>query len=366
MKITDGDSVPDYLDLDSDNDGIPDIVEAGLGSISAGKGTIPSASFVDSNNNGMHDAFESNVPLDSDGDGVPNFRDLDSDNDAVFDVDEARTKRYVFGNLVFDNGDGDINGDGVGDGQESEAFREKDDDGDGTVEYFGDGILDKYDYGTGANEFGNLSQGSAPYYVNNADDADTPDYIDLDSNNDGIFDIAETHYANLDSDNDGKIDDTVDSDGDGLMSSFDTNDTAFGSPRDLQGKFDLFFDGRNDYVEDTNVMSGWSEATIMAWIKIDPSASGDQFIIGQDNFYIELNEEKVIIAKGNGKNVESGSALPTNQWIHVAASYSNTNSEIILYINGQEVDSYNTSGALPSDSSSFTLGKKPGKDAELF
>ncbi len=123
------------------------------------------------------------------------IKDLDSDNDAIFDVDEARTQRYFMSTLVFDNGDGDINGDGVGDGQESEAFREKDDDGDGTVEYFGDGILDIYDYGTGANEYGNLDQGSAPYFVNDEDGDGTPDYIDLDSNNDGTFDIAETHYA---------------------------------------------------------------------------------------------------------------------------------------------------------------------------
>ncbi len=118
-----------------------------------------------------------------------------------------------------------------------------------TVEYFGDGILDKYDYGTGANEYGNLSQGSAPFYVNNEDNGSNPDYLDLDSNDDGIFDIEETHYAHLDGNNDGKIDDTNDADGDGLVDSFDTNDSAFGSPRDLQGKFDLYFDGRNDYVE---------------------------------------------------------------------------------------------------------------------
>ncbi len=326
---TDGDSIPDYLDLDSDNDGIPDIVEAGLASISSGEGKIPSGSFVDANSNGMHDAFEASSPIDSDNDGVPNYRDLDSDNDAIFDVDEARTKRYVISTLTFDNGDGDINGDGVGDGPESEVFREKDLNKDGTTESFGDGILDIYDYGNGANEFGNLDQGSAPLYVNNEDGADTPDYIDLDSNNDGIFDIAETHYAHLDGNNDGKIDDTTDTDSDGLMASFDTNDSAFGSPRDLEGKFDLFFDGRNDYVEDTNVMDGWSEATLMAWIKIDPAATGDQVIFGQNSFYLQLNSDKSVSAVGNGNTVSnSTAALNTNQWTHIAASYSNTNSKL--------------------------------------
>ena len=44
----DGDGVPNYLDLDSDGDGIPDSVEG---------------------------------QKDSDGDGIPNYLDLDSDGD---------------------------------------------------------------------------------------------------------------------------------------------------------------------------------------------------------------------------------------------------------------------------------------------
>ncbi|MBT8273328.1 MAG: DNRLRE domain-containing protein, partial [Bacteroidia bacterium] len=249
---TDGDLIPDYLDLDSDDDGIPDIIEAGIGNLSGGTATFPVGIFTDTNNNGMHDAVESLSPLDSDGDGTYNFLDLDSDNDAVFDVDEARTERYIFGNLVLENGDGDINGDGVGDGTESEAFRVKVVPG-GCTELYGDGIMDKYDYGTGVNQYGNLDQGTAPDYVNNADNTDTPDYIDLDSNNDGIYDIAETLYADLDANNDGVIDDTNDADGDGLVDLFDTNDAQWGSPRDLNRKLHLFFDGRNDYAEDSNV-----------------------------------------------------------------------------------------------------------------
>ncbi|MBT8265467.1 MAG: T9SS type A sorting domain-containing protein [Bacteroidia bacterium] len=363
---TDGDSIPDYFDLDSDNDGIPDIVEAGNGSISAGTGIIPLASFTDTNQNGMHDPFETSVPIDSDGDGTPNYLDLDSDNDAVFDVDEARIERTVFGQLVHENGDGDINGDGVGDGVESEAFRAKDSDNDGVLEYFGDGILDIYDYGTGANEYGNLNQGSGPYFVKNEDNADTPDYIDLDSNNDGIYDIAETLYADLDANNDGIIDDTNDADGDGLVDVFDTNDTQRGSPRDLNTKLHLYFDGRNDYAEDTNVINGWSEATLMGWIKIDPAASGDQVIMGQDVFYLQLNSNKSITAKANGYTVNTGSALNTNQWTHIAATYSNTNSLLKVFINGQEITSTAVSGSLPADTSSLTLGRLPDNDSKYF
>jgi hypothetical protein len=367
----DGDSVPDYLDLDTDNDGIPDIVENGNAIISAGTGTIPAASFVDTNNNGMHDAFESNTPLDSDGDGAPNFRDLDSDNDANFDVDEARTKRYVFGNLVFDNGDGDINGDGVGDGAETEAFREKDDDGDGTVEYFGDGILDKYDYGTGANEYGNLSQGSAPHYTNNEDNGSNPDYLDLDSNDDGVFDIEETHYAHLDSNNDGKIDDTNDADGDGLVDSFDTNDTAIGSPRDLQGKFELSFDGRNDYLESDFDFSGLTATTVMTWIKLDPDFSNNGAIFNQGDFLINVNGSRKISAKVHPGTVkaENVNSLELDRWYHIAVIFDSTQSNLKLYINGNLVSEKihpSLDDAMDSSTEKFTIAKKASSNADYF
>jgi len=362
---TDGDSIPDYFDLDSDNDGIPDIVEAGFGSASSGTATIPLGSFTDANGNGMHDAFENTSPLDSDNDGVPNFKDLDSDNDTVFDVDEARTERTVSGVLVHENGDGDINGDGVGDGTESEAFRVRAIPG-GCTELFGDGILDIYDYGTGANQYGNLSQGSAPFYVNNEDNGVVPDYIDLDSNDDGKFDIAETHYAHLDGNNDGIIDDTNDNDSDGLMDSFDTNDNGFGSPRDLDKKLLLSFDGRNDYMEDINVINGWSEATLMGWIKIDPSAAGTQIIMGQNAFYLQLNTDKSITAYGNGYTTTDGVAQNTNQWVHIAATYSNFNNNIKLYINGKNVSNTTVSGSLPADTSSLTLGRQPNTNSKYF
>jgi gliding motility-associated-like protein len=63
---TDSDGIPDYLDLDSDNDGIYDSVETGN---------------------------------DLDADGIKNYRDLDSDNDLCSDVIEA--------------GFADVNGDGL-------------------------------------------------------------------------------------------------------------------------------------------------------------------------------------------------------------------------------------------------------------
>ena len=97
---SDGDGIPDQLDLDSDNDGIYDIVEAG--GITAGNGTI--LGFTDTDGDGLSDnvdnvdsgkgasELQSGIPLanaDIDGDGLANTVDLDSDGDLCFDVTEA-------------------------------------------------------------------------------------------------------------------------------------------------------------------------------------------------------------------------------------------------------------------------------------
>jgi gliding motility-associated-like protein len=87
-KDSDGDGIPDQNDLDSDNDSILDLVEA--------QGpTFLALSNVDLNQDGIDDVFGAgiyppDVPnADVDGDEVPNYLDLDSDNDGIHDLDEA-------------------------------------------------------------------------------------------------------------------------------------------------------------------------------------------------------------------------------------------------------------------------------------
>ena len=94
---TDNDGVPDYLDLDSDNDGIHDLDESGISlTDSDNNGTIDGATF---GTNGLLDTLET-VPdsgvlnstyilADTDGDGIYNAIELDSDNDLCNDVVEA-------------------------------------------------------------------------------------------------------------------------------------------------------------------------------------------------------------------------------------------------------------------------------------
>lgn len=77
----DGDGIPDQLDFDSDNDGIPDSIENQI---------IPKAlSKTDANLDGLDDIFKPAMVIDTDNDGVANYLDLDSDNDGIYDLTES-------------------------------------------------------------------------------------------------------------------------------------------------------------------------------------------------------------------------------------------------------------------------------------
>src|SRR5690606_25887717 len=73
----DGDGIPDQLDFDSDNDGIPDLYES--------QGTAFTVlSNTYSNGDGLDDVFgDGIVPSDNDADGIPDYLDLDSDNNGI-------------------------------------------------------------------------------------------------------------------------------------------------------------------------------------------------------------------------------------------------------------------------------------------
>lgn len=192
---TDGDGIPNRIDLDSDNDGISDLVESGQ-----------NAAVVDENNDGIRDDIADNpatgdgdgdgladavdgantitVAPDFDTDGIPDYLDLDADNDGIPDVIEAQPT--------------------VGYTSNGTANTDQDQ----------DGVLDAFDQ-PGA-IFG--GQFAPP---ENTDGQDLPDYLDTDSDNDGLNDIDESGLTllNADDNNDG-IDDGVNAsyvDPDGLV-----------------------------------------------------------------------------------------------------------------------------------------------------
>ena len=85
---SDGDGVYNHLDLDSDNDGIPDNIEAQTTSgYSAPNADAPTTYTT---NSGVNSAYLGGInPENTDGLDDPDYLDLDSDNDGTLDIDES-------------------------------------------------------------------------------------------------------------------------------------------------------------------------------------------------------------------------------------------------------------------------------------
>ncbi len=84
---SDADGVANYLDGDSDNDGLADIIEVGGEDVD---GDFQLDDFIDLDNNGQSDNVQALALalIDTDSDRVPNYLDIDSDNDGFSDLVE--------------------------------------------------------------------------------------------------------------------------------------------------------------------------------------------------------------------------------------------------------------------------------------
>jgi hypothetical protein len=173
VNDTDGDGIPDFRDLDSDGDGVTDIVETG-GTDKDGDGQSDSSK--DTDKDGIPDQFDRSnggtppPTRDTDRDGVPDFRDQDSDGDGISDGIESRDDyKAPKGSDSDDDGiddayDPDITGprtapiDTDGDGRPD--YRDTDSDGDGTNDFNegfdrdGDGDADVKPSGEDSNKNG--------------------------------------------------------------------------------------------------------------------------------------------------------------------------------------------------------------------
>jgi len=252
----DGDSHENRLDLDADNDGIADIIEAG-GTDSNNDGVVDSA--TDTDGDGFADTFDSDnagspLPItDEDGDGIQNYQDLDSDGDGLTDNVEGQTTASFVAPLGTDtDGDGWDNRYDSDDG--GTAITLSNNEGFGNPDYLdddsdGDGLRDwieGFDDDNSGDALNDLTArattfetnaGSPGFYVN-ADDGDgdgipdwledddgdnvpnfqDPDHGDFhDTDNDGIVDLFDT-------DNSGAVSNTPDGDGDGEYDFRDTDD----------------------------------------------------------------------------------------------------------------------------------------------
>ena len=176
FKDTDGDCIADVDDLDDDNDGIIDMVEnngydaladcdndgianyldktpgcpVAVGNDIYGN-PYPPLVWVDCNGDNVNDFF------DWDRDGIINELDLDSDNDGILDIQEARDIRAT-----------DNNADGMADGVDDD----------------GDGIMSSAD-------LNDAVYGGPGLFAQDLDRDGNPNYLDLDSDGDGVADITE-------------------------------------------------------------------------------------------------------------------------------------------------------------------------------
>ncbi|TVZ55467.1 gliding motility-associated-like protein [Lutibacter sp. Hel_I_33_5] len=158
-KDTDNDGIEDAYDLDADNDGIPDLIEH--------TGNIITLSGNDDNSDGLDNIFNSLTIADTDNDGVKDYLDLDADNDGIYDVFEANH------NLPDTNLDGII---------------------DNATNLVGiNGLVNNLET--------NTDNGILNYSVNDTDSDNKINAAELDSDNDGCFDVIEAGFIDNDSDN---------------------------------------------------------------------------------------------------------------------------------------------------------------------
>ena len=334
------DGIINSLDLDSDNDGIPDVVESG-GVDANGDGLIDNYSDadgdglsqnVDGSSIGVSGSGSGLGLVDTDGDGVPNLFDLDSDNDGIPDVVEAggtdsnndgRIDNYTDTDQdgFSQNVDGDPNNDSIADNSSNTLLRTgSDGNGDGRADSYpyknfdsdsranaydldsdNDGISDTREAGFGDANNDGFTDGTkgidgwddsidarASLGLLNSDADANLDYLDIDADNDGIPDNVEGMSTSS-----YRLPAYVDSDGDGIDNSYDSYNGFGGNgitPNDQDGDgvpdyidIDTDGDGINDIVEGNDLNGNCAYDDVISLTLID--TDGD----GLDNRFDNLN-----------------------------------------------------------------------------
>jgi hypothetical protein len=223
----DGDGIADYLDTDSDNDGIPDVIEGNVDSDGDG---VPDFKDTDSDNDGIPDVLEdTNTPsllgVDSDADGIDDAIDVSSTGGIDLNgdgIDDALTSTDSDSDGIPDHVDPDSNNDGVPDAfgaPNTPVLRGSDSDADGI-----DDTIDVDNTGGVDLNADGIDDALGP---RDSDRDGLPDYLEIDSDGDGIPDTVETGFTGVDTDGDG-IDDAFDVDQTGGIDTDDDgiDDTA--------------------------------------------------------------------------------------------------------------------------------------------
>ncbi len=215
---SDGDTIPDQIDLDDDNDGIPDGYE-GIGDTDGD--LLVDRLDLDADNDGILDLYEIGLSnpaaVDSNGDGTVDVAvGTNGFADALETTPDSGVDSY--------NGDPD-GGDGPTDTDDDTAiylpdFQDLDNDADGLPDNIEAQTTAGYAVpGTTVDALGRLTAyGTGGLTPVNTDGTDSADFIDTDSDNAQGNDTSETGLTLT----------GTDSDSDGLDDVVDTNDSAFG------------------------------------------------------------------------------------------------------------------------------------------
>jgi len=287
----DEDGVPNHLDIDSDNDGIPDNVEAQTTNGYIAPNDDDEATYT--SNDGLNSAYPEGItPVNTDERDVEDYLDYDSDNDGVPDDNEGND--FNFDGIPDQTFTGvDSDGDGLDDGYEgsdvNDGFDVNDEiddpandlpDTDGTedVNYRdfdddGDGIdtpdedADEDDDPTNDDTDGDGTPDYLDFDEDTEKDTDgdgVPDTTDLDDDNDGILDTTED--PNLDGDNN-PLTDPTDTDGDGYPNHLDIDADNDGIPDNVEAQPTFGYIAPNDddaatYEANNGVNSAYPEGLI--------------------------------------------------------------------------------------------------------
>jgi len=251
---SDGDGTPDYMDEDSDDNGIPDSDEVGVASdpSDSDSDNIPNFQDTDDDGNGIDDVDEigsdSNNPTNTDGEDLPDFQDTDDDNDGINDVDEigsdSSNPTDTDGDNTPDYHDEDSDDDGINDAVESNV----DTDGDGTSD-FQDYDSDNPDAAT-SEDVDNADYVGIPDSEegeNNSDNDGVPNFQDSDNDDDGIPDDDEL-IGDADGDGEPDTPDNLpddDVDDDDIPNSEDPDSDG----DDIPDKIEKATDGLEPYIE---------------------------------------------------------------------------------------------------------------------
>ncbi len=134
------------------------------------------------------------------------------------------------------------------------------------------------------------------------------------------------------------------------------------------------FDGEDDYMDSDLDLNGMTQATIMAWVKLDPDFGDTSYILNQGDFELGVTSNGSIFASINGRtlSVPDTKDLDLNKWYHITVIFDSSlpSENLKIYVSGEFAITVSHPSLLgPIDtwtSEKFTIGKEAGDDKKYF